>query len=173
VQKKVRPRVVDGQAELKGKYRVIIADPPWKFTNDSSMPDGSLTSASEKYPPMTVDEIMALPIQAHAQKNAVLFLWSTNAHLPEAIEVMKAWGFVYKTNWIWNKVIGRPGPYGYMHHEHILIGTRGACTPDVPIEKHSHASIITERRAGEHSEKPDCVRKQVVSLYTDGPYLEL
>mgnify|MGYP001564060418 FL=1 len=172
-QKILRPRIVDGQANLDGRYRVIYADPPWKYANDRAMPDGSLTPSASSYKSMTLEEICACPIEAHAEKNSVLWCWSTNAHLPEGIEVVKAWGFDYKTNFIWNKVKGRPGPYGFMHHETLLIGTRGACTPDVPIRQHDHASIFTEQRKGEHSEKPECARKLITSLYTDGPYLEL
>ncbi len=172
-QRVMRPRIIDGQAALSGMYRVLLADPPWEFENDRAMPDGSLTPAASSYDSLSFEQLAALPVEAHAMKDSVLFMWSTNAHLDIAVDLVKAWGFKYKTNWIWNKVKGRPGPYGYMHHELLLIGTRGACTPDVPILMHDHASILTERREGEHSQKPRCARKQIVSLYQEGPYLEL
>ncbi len=174
-QRITRPKIIAGQAELRGKFRVIYADCPWEYNNDGAMPDGSLTPAASSYVPdhMSIEQLCALPVAAHTLPNAVLFQWATNAHLLEAITVGQAWGFEYKTNVVWNKVYGRPGPYGYMHHELLLIFTRGACTPDVPIQQHDHASIITERRSGRHSEKPESVRKQIMSLYPDGPYLEL
>lgn len=173
VQKITRPKIIEGQAVLKGKYRVLLADCPWEYDNNRPMPDGSLTPAENSYQSMSTEEICKLPIEAHALKDAVLFQWATNAHLADAILVGECWGFKYKTNWVWNKVKGRPGPYGYMHHELLLIMTRGACTPDVAILQHDHASVMTERREGPHSTKPACARKQIESLYTHGPYLEL
>jgi N6-adenosine-specific RNA methylase IME4 len=175
-QKIMRPRVVEGQAKLEGKYRVIYADPPWKYDNDRAMPDGSLTSAHDSYDGLTIEEICALPIVDHALDNAVLFMWATNSHLlqnPGAREVIEAWGFEYRTNYAWDKVLGRPGHYSYSQHELLLVAVRGSCTPDVPILQHDHASIFTERRRGEHSQKPLHARKMITSLYTDGPYLEL
>jgi N6-adenosine-specific RNA methylase IME4 len=172
-QRVMRPRVVEGQAALKGKYRVILADPPWKYDNDRAMPDGSLTPAASSYAGLTLAELQKLPIEAHALKNAVLFCWTTNAHLDIALQLVPAWGFEYKTNYVWDKVQGRPGPYGYMIHELLLVCTRGSCTPDVPILQHDHASIFRERRSGEHSEKPAAARKLITSLYPEGPYLEL
>jgi N6-adenosine-specific RNA methylase IME4 len=171
-----RPHIVEGQAELKGKYRVILADPPWTYQNSGSRADGSLTPASDVYDGMSIDQICGLPIEAHATKNAVLFLWTTNSHLlenPGPREVIEAWGFEYRTNYVWDKVLGRPGHYSYVQHEILLVCVRGACTPDADILKHDHASIFQERREGEHSRKPRHARRLIEQLYPTGPYLEL
>ena len=176
VQRHLRPSIIEGQAELKGKYRVIYADPPWTYDNNKAMPDGSQTPAAKSYDGMTIAQLCALPIEAHSRKDAVLFMWATNSHLlenPGPREVMEAWGFTYKTNYAWNKVLGRPGHYSYVQHELLLIGTRGKATPDVPILQHDHTSVQTFRRKGEHSEKPAEFRALIESLYTTGPYLEL
>lgn len=171
-----RPRIVEGQAELKGKYRVILADPPWTYDNAGSRADGSLTPADDAYDGMTIEQICALPVESHAQKNAVLFLWSTNSHLlenPGPRDVLERWGFVYKTNYVWDKVLGRPGHYSYVQHEILIVAVRGSCTPDVDILKHDHASIFQERRDGEHSHKPRFARRLIEKLYPTGAKLEL
>jgi N6-adenosine-specific RNA methylase IME4 len=176
VKRITRPRVIEGQATLKGKYRVIYADPPWTYDNNTAMPDGSQTPADDSYDGMTIEAICALPIAAHSMPDAVLFMWTTNSHLlenPGPRDVLDSWGFHYKTNYAWDKVLGRPGHYSYVQHEILLVATRGSCTPDVGILKHDHASIQTIRRSGEHSEKPEHFRSLIQKLYQDGPYLEL
>lgn len=176
VKRLTRPRIIEGQATLKGRYRVIYADPPWKYDNNREMPDGSQTPAEDSYEGMTIAEICALPVPLHTQRDAVLFMWVTNSHLlqnPGAREVIEAWGFKYRTNYAWNKVNGRPGHYSYSQHELLLVCVRGACTPDVSILQHDHASVFTEKRRGEHSAKPDFARKLIEGLYPDGTRLEL
>jgi N6-adenosine-specific RNA methylase IME4 len=176
VKRMTRPRIIEGQAALKGKYRVIYADPPWKYDNNRAMPDGSLTPAEDSYEGMTIAEICALPVPLHTEHDAVLFMWVTNSHLlqnPGAREVIEAWGFKYRTNYVWNKVNGRPGHYSYPHHELLLVCVKGNCTPDVPILLHDHASVFTEKRHGEHSSKPAFARKLIEGLYPDGTRLEL
>ena len=171
-----RPTVIEGQAELKGKYRVIYADPPWSYNNNTPWADGSNTPAETSYEGMSIEAICALPIEQHAMKDAVLFMWSTNSHLlqnPGAREVIEAWGFEYRTNYVWDKVLGKPGHYSYPHHEILTVSVRGRCVPDVDILKHDHASIFQERREGEHSHKPRFARRLIEKLYTHGPKLEL
>lgn len=171
-----RPRVLAGQATLSGMFRVIYADCPWIYRNTNAMPDGSQTPAEDSYDGLSVDQLCALPVAAHALDDAVLFLWSTASHLleiPGPRDVIAAWGFEYKSCYVWDKVLGRPGHYSYVQHEILAVATRGSCTPDVAIEQHRHASIFTARRKGEHSEKPIEARQLITSLYTEGPYLEL
>jgi N6-adenosine-specific RNA methylase IME4 len=171
-----RPTIVEGQATLKGKYRVIYADPPWSYKNNTPWADGSNTPAENSYEGMSIEEICALPIEQHAMKDAVLFMWSTNSHLlqnPGARDVIEAWGFEYRTNYVWDKVLGRPGHYSYPHHELLTVSVRGRCVPDVDILKHDHASIFQERREGDHSHKPRFARRLIEKLYTTGPKLEL
>lgn len=164
-----RRKVIEGQAVLEGQYRVIYADPPWKYGDRP--PSGS--GAQDHYPGMTIEEICSLPVAAHAMPNAVLFMWVTAPFLllnPGPREVIEAWGFEYKTGGVWDKVLSGGGHYFAIKHEHLVIATRGSCLPDRPTP--SPDSVQTIRRDGEHSEKPEEYRKLIESMY-DGPYLEL
>lgn len=168
-----RRKVIAGQATLEGQYRVIYADPPWVYRDATPRPDGSHTRAAEKYPGMTVDDIIKLPIKAHALPNSVLFLWIPAPLLfenPGPREVIEAWGFDYKSNFVWDKVNGMPGSYCRVNHEHLIIATRGLGTPDRPTPQPD--SVFVEKRSDEHSAKPESVRHMIEKLY-DGPYLEL
>ena len=171
-----RTKVIEGQARLEGQYRVIYADPPWTYRQNTPTASGEMTRSEERYPGMSIDEICALPIAAHVARNAVLFLWVPVPFLlqnPGPREVLEAWGFEYKGGYVWDKVHGMPGSYSYVNHEHLLIGTRGIGTPDVPISGHDHDSVQVFRREGEHSAKHKEFRGLIESLYTTGPYLEL
>lgn len=168
---RMRPVVIQGQAPLEGMYRVLYADPPWKYS-DSKVPErGALGKAERHYPTMTIKELCKLPVAAHALPDAVLFLWVTSPMLPEAFPVLEAWGFTYKTGIVWDKVLGNWGHYVRVHHEHLLIATRGSCMPDVPTPMPDSVQVI--RRGDVHSEKPEEFRRLIEKLYTFGPYLEL
>lgn len=169
-----RTKIIEGQALLLGKYRVILADPPWLYRQSNPTSDGSLGKAAEHYPPMSYAELMLLPVAAHAHEHAILFCWVTASVLydaPGPREVISAWGFEPKTGIVWNKVLGMPGNYTHVIHEHIIIATRGSCLPDVPTPQ--LMSIFTERRRGEHSEKPKGLHAEIEKRWTTGPYLEL
>ena len=171
-----RRRVIEGQALLKGQYRVIYADPPWAYRQNRPTESGEMRRAEEAYPTMSVEDLCKLPVAAHATEDAVLALWATAPLLlqnPGPREVIEAWGFTYKTNYVWDKVVGMPGSYSYVCHEHLIIATRGSGTPDIPISQHDHDSVITAKRDGEHSEKPQVVRKMLEQLYPAGKRLEL
>lgn len=175
IQARKRTKVIEGQAILRGKYRVIYADFPWIY--EGRQP--SKSSAQDHYRGMTVEEGCALPVMAHAMTNAVLFFWVTAPMLyyatdpeqgPDAYRIIKAWGFVPKSQIIWDKVTHNVGSYVSVRHEILIIATRGSCTPDRPTPMPD--SVETERRTGGHSEKPETFRKIIERLY-DGPYLEL
>jgi len=164
-----RRKVLEGQAVLEGVYRVLYADPPWIYGNRP--PSGF--GAQEHYRGMTIEDLCKLPVQAHTSVNAVLFLWVTAPMLyenPGPREVIEAWGFTPKTGIVWDKVRHNFGNYVSVRHEHLLIATRGSCTPDRPTPMPD--SVVTERPEGEHSAKPESFRKLIETLY-DGPYLEL
>jgi N6-adenosine-specific RNA methylase IME4 len=168
-----RPSIVQGQAILEGQYRVIYADPPWSYGN--RQPSG--VGAGEHYPTMTYADLRALPVAAHTCANAVLFLWVTapmlydedDQGMPGPFGVIKAWGFTPKTGAVWDKVQHNFGNYFSVRHEHLIVATRGSCTPDHPTPQPD--SVIAERPT-EHSKKPEIFRKVIERLY-DGPYLEL
>lgn len=148
------------------KYRIVYADPPWKYGN--AMPE-YVTEPKDYYLLMDTNEISAMPIKDIVEKDAVLFLWSTSPHLPEALEVVKAWGFNYKTTFIWDKIKHNMGHYNSVRHELLLVCTRGACTPDV---KKLFDSVVSIERT-EHSKKPEFFREIIETLYTFGNKIEL
>lgn len=170
-----RRGIIKGQAELSGQFRVFYVDCPWTYGDYQTGAAG----AKEHYPGMSVDELMKLPIAAHAQKNAVMFFWVTSPMLyyasdpalgPNPYRVLRAWGFEPKTGMVWDKVKHNFGNYVSVRHEHLIIATRGSCTPDRPTPMPD--SVITEQRTDTHSEKPQIFRKVIEKLY-DGPYVEL
>ena len=171
-----RRKVIEGQAHLAGMYRVIYADPPWAYSNRGDITVGKSSSykrAEAHYPTMTIEELCKLPIEAHSRPQSVLFLWVTAPVLlenPGPRELIEAWGFTYKTNIVWDKVLGNYGHYVHGSHEHLIVATRGSCLPDRPTP--SPDSVMTERRSNEHSKKPESFRALIERLY-DGPYLEL
>lgn len=170
-----RRKVIDGQAKLEGMYRVIYADPPWPY-GDSGPPSGGsgIARAERHYPTMDIDDLCKLPVAAHATTDAVLFLWVTSPLLmqnPGPRDVIEAWGFTYKSSLVWDKVLGNFGSYVRVHHEFLLICTRGSCLPDQPTPQPDSVQVI--RRSTEHSQKPEEIRQLITRLYTSGPYLEL
>jgi len=148
------------------KYRVIYADPPWSYGN--TMPEGT-TQPDDHYPLISTPEICALPIKELADKNAVLFLWTTSPHLPESLDVIKAWGFEYKTSFVWDKIRHNMGHYNSVRHEFLFVCVRGSCMPDVPKLFDSVQSI--ERT--EHSVKPEEFRQIIDTIYPHGKRIEL
>jgi len=149
-----------------GKYRIVYADPPWNYGDKR---DGRTTGAEDHYPTMTIEQLCQIPVNDMTEDNAVLFLWVTSPILNECFEVINAWGFDYKTSFVWDKVKHNMGHYNSVRHEFLLICTRGSCTPDI-IKLHD--SVIVEERT-EHSKKPDIFRSIIEELYTYGGKIEL
>ncbi len=147
------------------KYRVIYADPPWSYNDkqDTVYHGGAV----KHYPTMPLEDICALPIPA--EKDAVLFLWTTSPMLEDAFKVINAWGFKYKSSFIWDKVATAMGNYNSVRHEFLLICVRGSCVPDVPKRLDSVVSI--ERTV--HSRKPEEFRQIIDTLYPVGERLEM
>jgi N6-adenosine-specific RNA methylase IME4 len=150
-----------------GKYRVIYADPPWKYEDQLTESYGPTRF---HYPAMTIAQLCDLPIANLADDDAVLFLWVTSPILPEAFPVIKAWGFTYKGSFIWDKVKHNMGHYNSVRHEFLLICTRGSCLPDSDTLVDSVQSI---ERSPKHSEKPEEFRRIIDMLYSKGRRLEL
>jgi N6-adenosine-specific RNA methylase IME4 len=142
-------------------FGTIYADPPWRYRNQ-----GTRASTDKHYPTMTVDEIAALPVAGLAANDAHLHLWTTNAFLFEAQRVLDAWGFEYKSLFVWCKPQMGLGNYWRVSHEFLLLGVRG----DSPFRTAHPSFLVAPRRR--HSEKPEAVR-QVVEQVSPGPRLEL
>ena len=162
-----RDKVEKSFSELpSGKYRVFYADPPWEYGN--SMPS-YFTEQADHYQLMSLDEICSLDIKSLTEDDAVLFLWVTSPILRDSFKVVDAWGFNYKTSFIWDKVKHNMGHYNSVRHEILLVCTKGACTPD-NIKLYDSVQSI-ERT--EHSSKPEIFRNIIDTLYTHGRRIEL
>jgi len=157
-----------------GKYRVIYADPPWSYNDSLAISKKGLNEsygpADAHYPQMSITELCAMQITDIAADDSVLFLWTTSPLLEDAFRIIKAWGFAYKTSFVWDKIKHNMGHYNSVRHEFLLICTRGSCTPDA---KKLFDSVQTIERSKMHSEKPGEFRKIIETLYTHGEKLEL
>lgn len=152
----------------KEKFRVIYSDPAWSYNDKQDTPQ--LGGAAKHYNTMTVDEICKLPVNDISEKDSVLFLWVTSPLLEDAFTVIKAWGFKYKTSFVWDKVKHNMGHYNSVRHEMLLIATKGSCTPD---NKKLYDSVQSIERNDNHSEKPIEFLNIIDDLYNYGNKLEM
>lgn len=164
-----RRTVQEAQPLPAAKYRVVYADPPWQYSNNGAILNDKYGAAERHYPTMSLTELCSLDVRGLCEDDAVLFLWATSPMLPSALDVMRAWGFQYKTSFVWDKVKHNFGHYNSVRHELLLIGTRGMCTPDNLV---LHDSVQVIERT-EHSVKPEEFRKIIDALYTRGRRVEL
>lgn len=158
------------------KFKTILADPPWQFQNRT----GKMAPEHKRlnrYTTMKLPEIMALPVSEVAAEPSHLYLWVPNALLPEGLAVMKAWGFEYKTNIIWEKVRkdGQPDGRGvgfYFRNvtEILLFGVKGINARTLDPGRSQVNLLRTQKR--EHSRKPDEIF-DIIQACSSGPYLEL
>ena len=148
------------------KYPFILADPPWHydFGNESR-------NIQINYPTMSHKDICDLPVNDLATKDALLFLWATSPKLQEAMDVIKAWGFTYKSSAVWvkNRVI--TGYYFRAQHELLLIATKGKGIP-TPLPKDRPPSIIPGL-VRKHSQKPDELYTIIEKMYPELDKIEL
>ena len=166
--------ISSGLPGLEGKqYRVIYADPPWGFLTYSKR--NQTRAAANHYAVMDLDAIMQLPVATHAADDCVLLLWVIDPLLDKALEVIRAWGFAFKTvGFYWAKTNTKShgfftglGYYTRANPEQCLLATRG--NPK-RIAKDVAKLIVSPRR--EHSRKPDEAITRIERLFP-GPYLEL
>ena len=159
--------------EMK-KYDVILADPPWTFSVWNA--EKSDRHVSHKYDLMSKDDICNLPIGNFAKENCALFIWATWPNILEAFEVIKKWGFTYRTEaWTWVKAKAS----GFGHHfgmgyytrantEPCLLAVKGA----MPVVAHDVLGLIYAP-VREHSRKPNDQYTKIERLYPNMNYLEL
>ena len=153
------------------KYKIIYADPPWAYKNMGNIQNNVL----KHYSTMKQEDIESLNVNEIADDNSILFLWVTMPKLQEGLNVIKAWGFEYKTcgfNWIKKNKCGSNffgvGWYTKSNSELCLIGTKGR-SPKVS----NSISQIIETVRGKHSEKPNIVREKIIEFCGDIPRIEL
>ncbi len=143
------------------RYSVIYADPPWRYEHAPEGDEGRSIEAN--YPTMMLDEICTLrpwdrPMISVADDNCVLFLWATSPKLREAMSVLEAWGFTYKTCMVWVKDKIGMGYYARQRHELLLIGTRGSVPTPKPSDR---PDSVIEAARGAHSTKPEVFRRLI------------
>jgi len=155
------------------KYDIIYADPAWYFKSYSSKGEGR--NATQHYDCMSINDICNLPVGNISKNDCVLFIWVIDPMLPQAFEVIKAWGFKYKTvafTWVKeNKSEGYFTGLGYWtraNPEMCLLATKGK---PKRISKSVRQLVMDKRR--EHSRKPDRIRNDIVELCGDLPRIEL
>lgn len=153
-----------------GKHRVIYADPPWQY-NDARQTDDhrESTGAIDHYSTMTFDELKALNIKSLAADDCVLLLWGTFPLLPEALDLLKVWGFEYKQAFVWNKKHGAFGSYHDAEAELLFVATIGSCVPEIDKKEKQIQSFAR----GKHSHKPEEWRALIDKLWPSGPRIEL
>jgi N6-adenosine-specific RNA methylase IME4 len=150
----------------EGKYNVVLADPPWNYGDKQNTE--LLGGAEKHYSSMTIEELCNIKVPV--ADNAILFLWVTSPLLDECWPIITAWGFEYKTSFVWDKVKHNMGHYNSVRHEFLLVCTRGSFTPENNI---LFDSVITEERSDIHSQKPNKVYEIIETLYPSGKYLEM
>lgn len=160
----------------KAKFGTVLADPPWQFENRTGKiaPEHRRLS---RYGTLDLDAILKLPVGELVADKAHLYLWVPNALLPEGLQVMRAWGFTYKSNLVWHKVRKDGGPDGrgvgfYFRNttELILFGVRGKDIRTLAPGRKQVNIIRSMKR--EHSRKPDELY-DIIEACSWGPYLEL
>ena len=155
-------RIVNAPPMPDGVFDVILADPPWQYDA------GMRGDPREHYHTMKLEEIASLKVPA--AEDSILFLWATNPKLEDALKVMKAWGFTYRTNLCWLKQKQGTGYYVRGQHELLLIGTKGKI--GTPLEENRPPSVIPFD-ATDHSRKPEESYSIIEKMYPYHKYLEM
>jgi N6-adenosine-specific RNA methylase IME4 len=151
------------------KYCVISADPEWRFEPYSRI-TGMDRSADNHYVTSALSVIKSRNVVSIAARHCVLFLWATVPMLTQALEVMKAWGFKYKSHFIWFKDKLGTGYWNRNAHELLLVGTRGSIPAPAPGTQ--WPSVLKAPR-GRHSEKPSTFYDMIEAYYPTLPRIEL
>ena len=161
------------------KYRIIYADPPWSFSSKELQKYKGVrfTSMDKHYATQSKDWIKNLPVKDIAEDESALFLWTTDAHIKEAIETIESWGFKYVTvAFVWEKktktgkTVANLGAWTMKNYEICLLGTKGA------MLKHKKVNNIyqkVEEERTKHSKKPCKVRDNIERLFGEQKRIEL
>ena len=157
------------------KYPIIYADPPWRYSAKKVQ-----GAAENHYPTMSIDELCALPVAELAAKDSALFMWATFPQLPEALRLIRAWGFTYKSvAFVWLKKNRKSESWFYGlgfwtrgNAEVCLLGVTPGFKAKTQIRAHNVHQIIEAPFEG-HSKKPDETRQRIVELLGDVPRLEM
>ena len=144
------------------KFGTIYADPPWPYQNQATR-----SATDNFYDTMTLEDIAALPVPQLTADRAHLHLWTTNGFLFESKAILEAWGFEYKSCFVWCKPQMGIGNYWRVSHEFMLLGVKGGLV----FADHGQMSWLRHDRIG-HSRKPEEVRRTIEKV-SPGPFLDL
>ena len=154
------------------RYEIIYCDPPWDYAGHKQhRKTASNASAIDHYNTMTLAQLKELKVKDITASNALCFMWTSSPHLPQAIELMTAWGFKYKTiAFVWDKQKVNPGSYTMSQCEICLVGKRG----DIPKPRgtRNERQFISEMRT-RHSAKPAEVRDRITRMFPTQRKVEL
>lgn len=155
-------------------YQIIYADPPWDYKGQKQHngKGGKETGGAEShYPTVKLDDLKALPVSSIADKDCLIFMWTSSPHLNQAIDLMTAWGFGYATvAFIWNKEKPNPGFYTMSECEICLVGKKGKIPS--PRGARNVRQFLSEKRS-RHSAKPDEVRQRIYKMFPSQSKIEL
>lgn len=155
--------------KMSGVFQVIYADPPWQYTSgDQHSNETQETVIGNHYPSMPLADICDLPVADIADRDSVLFMWTTSPLLEDSFKVINAWGFKYKASMVWDKVKHNVGHYVSVRHELLLICTKGS-PPKVPRLVDS----VYEEPRTKHSRKPAYFSSLIMDLYPEANRVEL
>lgn len=166
------------------KFDIIYADPPWHYNGKMQFDKTStsvdridltrkifISSAAFKYPTLETEELMKIPVCKIAKDDCLLFMWTTNPHLAQAIELGRAWGFEYKTvAFIWDKMNHNPGQYTLSNCELCLVFKRGRI-PRPRGDRNIQQLVRSPRKA--HSQKPIEVMHAIEKMFPTQERIEL
>lgn len=153
-------------------YSIIYADPCWDYAGQKQH-NGEVDTlgAEHHYPTLSVSKLKTLDVKSISEPNALLFMWTSSPHLDQAIELMKAWGFQYKTvAFVWDKQKVNPGYYTMSQCELCLVGKRGSIPK--PRGTRNERQFLSAMR-GRHSEKPEEVRARIERMFPTQRKVEL
>ena len=165
--------IIDDPFVANRRYEVIYADPPWSYRDQARAGN---RGATFKYPLMNDKDISKLPVRDMVAENALLFLWVTWPKLAEALPVIEAWGFEYRTlGFVWVKRTHKSdrlawgmGNWTRANTEPCLLAIRGK-----PKRQSASVHQVVEAARGPHSKKPPEIRDRIVDLAGDIPRIEL
>ncbi len=147
-------------------FPILYVDPPWRYEHSAS----ESRAIENQYPTMSLEDICALPVADACTPDAILYLWTTAPKMQEAMDVLKAWGFVYRSQMIWDKETIGMGYWARIQHEILIVATKG--TPPTPKPEHRLRSVYREQKA-EHSAKPAYFAEMIETAYPELPKLEM
>ena len=155
-------------------YAVLYADPPWDYKGQlqhAGAGSADTGGAVRHYPTVTLDDLKRLDVGSIAASDSLLFMWATNPHLDQAIDLGKAWGFAWATvAFVWDKGRVNPGFYTLSQCELCLVFKRGR----IPLPRGSrNERQLIEARRGPHSTKPEEARRRIERMFPEQAKVEL